>query len=295
MPMDDYTIELSWTGHFREFKENLGNSNHYLITILIGLEGVRTKKVTKDDSFNVNWNPADLESSVGGSRKFARKAALAWTIDALDGYLGFLRKDFFDFGDPEFVAKIRNKDSRSIYKSLNDVTEFCQYTLDLPLSLVQLGIQWRNNLVHYHADNDLDPKYRDFIRRADPIETSKRFSGLEPIMMLEDFEQGIPPKHKAIACIIRSTHYLVQALDPILVRYVNLKRYTDHLVKTYEKEFRQVISASPELRIKKARQFFISRGFKPSVNVGSPLTLNSIDLQELVNSYRLSQFNKKES
>jgi hypothetical protein len=34
-------------------KKLLGDTNHLLITLLIGVEGVRTGKVVKDDSFNV--------------------------------------------------------------------------------------------------------------------------------------------------------------------------------------------------------------------------------------------------
>jgi len=290
MPMEQSAIELSWTGHFREFKENLGKSNHYLITILVGLEGVRTKKITKDDSFHVLWNPSDLESSVGGSRKFVRKAALSWTIDALDGYLGFLRKEIFEFNDSEFEHELKNKSARSIRKSLDAVIKFCQYPLDLPLSLVQLGIQWRNNLVHFHANNSLDHEYKDFIRHVDPTETSESFSGLEPMQMLEDFEQGLPPKHKAVACIIRSTHHLVQAIDPIMVKYVNLKKYSQDLIISHEEEFKKVIASPPSIRIKKVRQFFLSQGFKPNVEVEitSPLALHSSDLQELIDWYRSS-------
>lgn len=41
-------LQLNLSGHLNHFKNLLGQTNHYLITILVGLEGVRTGKVIKN-------------------------------------------------------------------------------------------------------------------------------------------------------------------------------------------------------------------------------------------------------
>ena len=194
-------IELNWSGHLKHFKDHLGQTNHYLITILIGLEGVRTGKVTKEESLHSTWDPKSLEDSVARSRRFARNAALSWAIDALDAYLGYLPKKPFAFTDDD-LSKAFN--SRSVYTRFNAVVKFCNYRTDLPLSLIHLGIQWRNNLVHYHAENELDAIYKTFISKIIAADIKERFRGLDPKKILENFEKNASPTLKEVAGIIQS-------------------------------------------------------------------------------------------
>ncbi len=180
-------LELNWSGHLNHFKNLLGQTNHYLITILVGLEGVRTGKVTKDESFHATWNPRSVEDSAVRSRRFARNSALAWAIDSLDAYLGYLRKKPFDFKDVE-LQKVFSE--RSIYKTLKAITKFSEYQTDVPLSVIHLGIQWRNNLVHFHADNELEAEYRNFLlNNANAIDVAERFRGLDSNLMVNNFDK----------------------------------------------------------------------------------------------------------
>lgn len=270
-------LELNWTGHLKHFKNLIGQTNHYLITILIGIEGVRTGKVTKGDSFNVSWNPVSIEDSSRRSRRFVRNSALSWAIDSLDAYIGYLRKHPFKFNDIE-LNKVLNTD-RSIFNCLNEIIRFTSYKVDLPLSLVHMGIQWRNNLVHYHANNILDQQYTSFIRNIKNKDIQERFCGLDPQLMLENFNDKQSPSFKEVAAIVQSIHYLVLEIDKILKDYIDIDILIDHLIRSNELVINNIITSPPEKRLKKLKQFLITEGFK---EVSETKTKNSVSDEQLM-------------
>lgn len=288
-------LELNWTGHLNHFKQLIGHSNQYLITILIGIEGVRTGVVTKGDSFNVSWNPTSIEETSRNSRRFARNSALSWTMDALDAYLGFLKKQPFDFPS-DFYDSIKN--DRFVFSLFNKVIDFTKYPIDLPLSLVHLGIQWRNNLVHYHADNELEQKYASFIRNVDMMAIQERFRGLDPKLMLENFNEHNSPTFKEVAAIIQSTHYLVLELDKILKEYINIDTLIDHIIRENGIEIDNIVFSSPELKLRKFKRFLITKGFievneTTSKAVISDEKIMDIITKEYVDRKRIREENKQ--
>lgn len=277
-------LELNWSGHLNYFKNHLGQTNHYLITILIGLEGVRTGKVTKEESLNVSWNPKSLEDSVVRSRRFARESALSWAIDALDAYLGYLPKKPFAFNDAELVKSFN---TRSVYTRFNAVIKFCNYQTDLPLSLIQLGIQWRNNLVHYHAENELDPSYKTFIRNIKAEDIKERFRGLDPSKILENFEKKSSPTLKEVAGIIQSIHFVVLELDKILIQHIDIIYYINSLLEEEKNknEINNIIIAQPVKRTSKFEQFLVSKGFKKTELTSSTKKIGTTELEVILNNY----------
>jgi len=287
-------LELNWTGHLGHFKQLIGHSNQYLITILIGIEGVRTGVVTKGDSFNVSWNPVSLEDTSRNSRRYARNAALSWTMDALDAYLGFLKKHPFDF-PKDFYDRIKNE--RFMFAMLNEVVDFLGYPIDLPLSLVHLGIQWRNNLVHYHADNELEQKYVSFIRNMDSKSIQERFRGLDPVQMYDNFKDNNSPTLKEVAAIIQSTHYLVLEFDKVLKEYVDVNLLIDHIIRENDVEFENVVFSPPETRFRKMKRFLMSKGFKEVDVTTSKALICDENLQKIVDGEyekrRIIRDNKK--
>jgi hypothetical protein len=273
-------LELNWSGHLNHFKNLIGQTNHYLITILVGLEGVRTGKVTKDSTFNVTWNPKSVEESAVRSRRFARNSALSWAIDSLDAYMGFLRKKPFEFTDQQLIKVFSE---RSIYKSLKEVTRFCNYQTDLPLSIIHLGIQWRNNLVHYHADNELEPEFRKYLLEYDQEKVAERFRGLDGNLMVNNFDEKNSPTLKEVAAIIQCIHYTVLELDKILIQNVNLEEYIKQLIADNDLEYKNIIAASPDKRLKKFKQFLVSKGFKETDGVTSTNILADEKIEKLMN------------
>lgn len=277
-------LELIWTGHLKHFKQLIGHSNHYLITILIGLEGVRNGKVTKGDSFHVTWNPVSIEETTRNSRRFVRNSALSWTMDALDAYLGFLKRQPFDFPE-DFNNSIQN--DRFIFSLFNKVIDFTKYPIDLPLSLVHLGIQWRNNIVHYHADNELEQKYAAYIRNVEMDSIQERFRGLDPILMYENFKDHNSPTFKEVAAIIQSTHYLVLELDKILKEYIDVDKYINFIIRENELEINNIVFACPEKRLRKFKRFLITKGFTEVNNSSSRTKIIDDKLNEIIeNEYQ---------
>lgn len=271
-------LELKWTGHLNHFKQLIGQTNHYLITILIGLEGVRTGKVTKGETFNVTWNPQSIKESAKRSRRFARNSALSWTIDALDSYLGFLKKSPFKFPEP-FQTEFQN--DRSVYKNLKSITELINYPVDLPLAIVHLGIQWRNNLVHYHAHNVLDQEFATYIRNINNKEIQERFRGLDAQLMLNNFCEGKFPTFKEVAAIIQSTHYLILEYDKQLREYIDMNLMLSKILEK-EDELEKIIKAPVEKRNRKMRRFLVSKGFKEVESTNSKASLDDQKIEELI-------------
>ncbi|UUI39979.1 hypothetical protein [Oceanobacillus oncorhynchi] len=70
-------IPISQSRALRYFKKLIGQNNHFLITILIGLDGVEKEKVELSEEFSTSWNPKNKRNSVIRSRHFAIKATLS--------------------------------------------------------------------------------------------------------------------------------------------------------------------------------------------------------------------------
>lgn len=71
---------------FRKFKSEMVQANHFLITIMVGLDVVEDGAVKRED-FHAVWNPQNTISSVKRNKQYALKSALSWAVDNLDMYL----------------------------------------------------------------------------------------------------------------------------------------------------------------------------------------------------------------
>jgi len=274
-------LELKHTPALNHFKDLIGQTNHYLITILIGLEGVRDGSVTKGDSFNVTWNPKSVEDSAKRSRRFARNSALSWAIDALDAYMGFLGKKPFCISDSGFLKEI---EKRSVYKKFNAAVKSLNFKTDFPISVIHLGIQWRNNLVHFHAENELDHDYSTFLRNTDKKDIQERFRGLDSVLMLENFKKNYTPTLKEVAAIIQSIHYIVVEMDKELVKSYNAIEYCEKIMKDRKQDLTKLMKVNAELKERKLIRYFLSKGFSEIENDKSN-GINTITTDDLMKTY----------
>ena len=274
-------LELKHTPALNHFKDLIGQTNHYLITILIGLEGVRNGSVTKGESFNVTWNPKSVEDSAKRSRRFARNSALSWAVDALDAYMGFLGKKPFCISDSDFLKEI---EKRSVYKKFNAAVRSLNFDIDFPISVIHLGIQWRNNLVHFHAENELDHEYGTFLRNTDKKDIQERFRGLDSVLMLENFKKNYTPTLKEVAAIIQSIHYVVVEMDKELVKSYNAAEYCEKIMKDHKQDLTKIMKVNPELKERKLIRYFLSKGFSKIDNDKSK-GINTIRTEDLIKTY----------
>lgn len=205
------SVRRSWAQ--RRFKEQLGQTNHFLITILIGLSAVESGQAERPQTFATSWEPEDRVRSAARSREFALKAGLAWTVDAIDTYLRlarrrpailpihlFARVD----GAPSLVERLRIIAAAS-----------SQEHGPAPLLLVA-GITWRNRLVHSLAESELPAQIRSELDSLD-ADIATRYQGLTIARITECLgprSTGTrPPSFKEVAAFVRAAHDFVSVCD----------------------------------------------------------------------------------
>ena len=247
---------------FRKFKTEMGQANHFLITIMIGLDAVEDG-AEKRESFKTTWNPEDRANSVVRSKKYAIKSALAWTVDNLDMYLRLCNREPRLYNDDE-SAEIADT-GHSIYKKFRCViNNHKELQLD-KTAYVDLLICWRNNTVHFEAENQLMHDSLNYFRNIPTDDVVANKYHLDVNQMLERFNSGDCPTFKEAATLISMTIHFIEELDSILLRDIDQYRFLEtSLFKLLKSEkdtsafsFR---NTTPEKRKKKFKQLFIAAG-----------------------------------
>lgn len=247
---------------FRKFKTEMGQANHFLITIMIGLDAVEDG-AEKRESFSTTWNPKDKTTSVVRSKKYAIKSALAWAVDNLDMYLRLCNREPRLYQDSE-SAEIAET-GHSIYKKFRCViNNHRELKLD-KIAYVDLLICWRNNAVHFDAENQLMPISLNYFKNipSDDMVTNKYH--LDVAQMLGRFNQGDCPTFKEAATLISMTIHFVAELDNILLRDIQQYQFLEtSLLKLLKSEKGTSVfsfkNTTPEKRIKKLKQFLATVG-----------------------------------
>jgi len=77
----------------RRFKDLLGQANHLLITILVGLSAVERRLITEaPPDLHTIWNPRDPIASAARSRMMLLDMTLVRATDAIDAYISWSRR-----------------------------------------------------------------------------------------------------------------------------------------------------------------------------------------------------------
>lgn len=247
---------------FREFKTGVGQANHFLITIMIGLDAVEDG-AEKRESFKTTWNPENRTNSVVRSKTYAIKSALAWTVDNLDMYLRLCNREPRLYGDAE-SAEIADT-GHSIYKKFRCViNNHKKIALDKS-AYVDLLISWRNNTVHFDAENQLMHASLDYFWNipADDVVVNKYH--LDVNQMLDRFKRGECPTFKEMATLISMTIHFVEELDGILLHDIDQYRFLEtYLLKLLNSGKKTSVfsfrNTTQEKRKKKLKQFFVAEG-----------------------------------
>lgn len=227
-------IGLKYSYPLKQFKKQAGQSNHFLITILIGLNGVENKDVGLSDDFHTSWNPQNVKASARRSRNFAINATLAWLIDALDSYI------IISHCNPTIIQqeKLSNSISRagrSIGKKVDALRDRYDLSASVESNLTKVAIPWRNRLVHNFANNEVSKEIREsLLDQKEHI--SSEYSGLDISSLLNRFDKSKTPRFKEITSLVHAVHNFVYKIDRILLTELDLKRYSKevlhhHLVK----------------------------------------------------------------
>ena len=220
----------------RHFKQRIGQINHFLITILVGLDGVKKGTCELPEEFRTTWNPQNVDRSAERSTRFALDATLSWAIDNLDSYfIETVRKPSI-IEDPNFEAKY-NGAERSVNKRFEVFLEKAA-TKDGDVykyaALVALSIQWRNNLVHFAAKNKLDPEYDSFLRENKDLYAGDEFRHLDIEKALQSFgPDDEHPSFKEVTSMIHAIHKFVEHVDRALLSELDVERYKKDLLEKH--------------------------------------------------------------
>lgn len=249
----------------RQFKKRMGQANHFLITILIGLDEVSKGLVKKPDTLDVSWNPKDVKASAERSRVYALNSSLAWIIDNFDSYVQNCKRKPCLIENKKLSEELDSADRR-----VNDKFKvfFNKYTSNKDLrlygALVALGIQWRNVTTHSEANNELDDEYEKIL--LDNKEWySENFCHLDVDKALDSFKSHKNPTLKETTSIIKAVLRFVEIIDAELLKEIKDERFLSEL---FEKHYRHgndnkrlFLNLSKERQISVVKNVLLNSGY----------------------------------
>lgn len=249
----------------RQFKKRMGQANHFLITILIGLDEVSKGLVKKPDTLDVSWNPKDVKASAERSRVYALNSSLAWIIDNFDSYVQNCKRKPCLIENKKLSEELDSADRR-----VNDKFKvfFNKYTSNKDLrlygALVALGIQWRNVTTHSEANNELDDEYEKIL--LDNKEWySENFCHLDVDKALDSFKSHKNPTLKETTSIIKAVLRFVEIIDAELLKEIKDERFLSEL---FEKHYqhgndnkRLFLNLSKERQISVVKNVLLNSGY----------------------------------
>lgn len=258
------------------FKKAIGQANHFLITILIGLTEVAKGNTQKPVTMNVAWNPKDYRYSAIRSMRFALNSSLAWAVDNLDAYIQMCRRKPCLINN-ELLTKI-DKADKSVYAKFQVLMDQYEGNEELNLygALVALAIQWRNVTTHTTADNVLDEKYRKTLD-SNAEWYLNNFRHLDVHIALKRFGCHRNPSLKEVASMIKAISRFVEGIDLLLLRDIDLEKYALAVIdyqyslnKRDGKQDQRVLlpTMKTERRINKIKTILENNGFVVSVDDG---------------------------
>ena len=216
-------FELNRTQARWAFKGLLGQANHFLITILVGLDGVRAGKVELSPEFRTSWNPQSIPRSADRSRVFVLDLALIRAIDALDTYMMMSARKPSSLSTSDFRAAM-DASRRSVAKRLDAFDEHLSALLPHHKAILSIAIEWRNQRVHSLSSDPIEKKTLRVVR--DNAEFFKSgYSGLDVADFISNFKSREAPTFKEAASVIRLTHEAVAHYDAELLRNLPIERY----------------------------------------------------------------------
>ena len=131
---------------------------------------------------------------------------------------------------------------------------------------VDLLICWRNNLVHFDAENQLLPSSLQYFRNIPSDDIVANIYHLNVDEMLNRFKNGECPTFKETATLISMTIHFVEELDKLLLRDIQQYRFLEiFLYQLLQKEANRTsvfdyMNTTSEKRKKRLMQLFATNG-----------------------------------
>ena len=273
-------LTLRNTSGRRVFKELTGATNHFLITILIGLDGVEKGTVCKAPEFSTSWNAKDPSASARRSREFALSSGLAWVVDALDSYFISLRR-VPSVVENASVRRAFDGAGRSVTNRLNLMLDSFLVQRERA-ELSRLAIAWRNVLVHSFSDDQFCDSARTYLTSQGPA-LHAGFRGLDIAVLLNRFDRREAPSFKEALSLISALHLLVSELDERLLSQLDPLRFFSDALHLYLAQdpigrAQNVWGKGDDKARKTLRVLLSQAGFSPADDLVRPrVTADDID------------------
>lgn len=228
-PVDDI-LSITISPARRDFKEMLGQNNHFLITIMIGLDAVAGGEARLSDEFSTSWAPHDVRRSAVRSREFACKALTAWLTDAVAAYINGLLREPCVVTDSTLAERLRA--AQSLDDKIYTIANACSQDSAVATLLVRTSVIWRNRLVHFRPRDRVDNSLSEAL--LDRHETiAHEYLGLDVTRLLSSISKADAPTLKEITSLVRAAHTFVALVDDYLLRGVNLVVYVRQILSRY--------------------------------------------------------------
>lgn len=271
------TLYLNESAARRRFKDLLGNANHLLITILVGLSAVEQRLIVEAPAhLRTTWNPRNPVASASRSRILVLEMTVVRATDALDAYITLCRRE------PALLQDVRlqnaiDAEGQSVlgkFKALK--ASFGSKLNPIICALVEVMIVWRNRLVHTLAEPKLSPDVQEFLN-ANSAWILNEFRGMGVDRLFADFERGGPPTFKEMASFIRATQIIVESLDLLQLCDLDTELYLrSFIIKTLKESKLSDGSTLPigravqnlwgrdeEGKRRRLQSFLVNKGFSP--------------------------------
>ena len=250
---------------YSQLKKRIGQANHFLITILVGLEEVSKGNAKKSATLDARWDPKNVKVSASRSRTYALNSSLAWIVDNFDSYVQNCKRKPNFIEDNELRSALDSADRRVnekfevLYKRYKMVGDLKSYG-----ALIALGIQWRNVTTHSGGDNVLDDEYERILQENRDW-YNNNFCHLDVDKAQESFNTRKNPSLKEVASIIKAVLRFVEIVDKELIKEIDVERYVkDLLDKHYPQDSekrRLFTNQTREHQMSKIRQLLLNSGF----------------------------------
>lgn len=258
----------------RRFKRLAGNVNQFLITIMVGLDAVRTGEAKLGSTFSTSWAPRDVARSADRSKEFAIKAMIAWLVDALDAYVRALNRKPFLVQNEEFRQGLDSAGS-SVQARVDQLGIHLALDEGHAYALCVVAIVWRNRLVHSDAENEVPADIATLLQ-AEGETIGLAYQGLDVLLLLTDVAAGNSPKFKEATALVRAAHTFVEEADKAILERLDLDAYLEEALQVYVsgdpgRRAANVWGKDEERKLNSIRQIAHQVGLSPAEDSSIPL------------------------
>lgn len=215
----------------RRFKHLSGNVNHFLITILIGLDTVRSGQAKRSPTFSTSWAPHDVVRSANRSSEFALNALMSWLVDALDAYAARLNRKPFLL-QRESDRNSLDECGRSVGARVEALATSFGLSESVSYGLSSMAIAWRNRLVHFEAENELPDDVATLLVNS-ACHIQAEYQKLDISLLKEDFSKSSTPKFKEATALVRAVQHFVGEVDAQVLSTLDLETYLHQTLEDY--------------------------------------------------------------